>query len=440
MLTILYPILFCILLFIIIYFSKFLSHKKISKKIILIIFAIKLLSGFSLYAIYTYYYDQETSDIHKFYKGGKVLYSAIDLSVADYLSLVTGIAVNDTISEKYYGDSNFWTRSHDYGLYNDDRTIMRFNAIVCLFSFGNIYIHIIVAAFLSFIGSFALFKTFDKLLDINLYLIVLASFFIPSCLLWNSGMSKEMLTVFSFGFTSYFFVSICEKFKIKYLIGFLLSSFLLLISKIYILPLYSLALLFYVLTIKARKKTLFIAFSSIIIAVSILFLFSKQLLGIDILYIISGKQNDFINYTQLLLTNNSSTYELTRLQNNISSFISIIPEALLNSFCRPFITDVKSVFILFSFLELVFLFIALILSVVFFKKPDDKTIRFILFALLFVLPLFLLIGTTTPNIGALVRYRIHGLPFLLLIFFCITDYNRVYIKIMSLLKIKNVKR
>ena len=46
-------------------------------------------------------------------------------------------------------------------------------------------------------------------------------------------------------------------------------------------------------------------------------------------------------------------------------------------------------------------------------------------SLVFCLLLALVIGWTTPVIGALVRYRVPLLPFLLLAFMCIADPKRI---------------
>ena len=84
------------------------------------------------------------SDIHKFYRGGLALYDAADDNFTDYLRLVTGIQGDQPQLQKYYDNADHWTRKFDYGLFNDNRTIMRFNAIVCFVSRGNIFIHIVM--------------------------------------------------------------------------------------------------------------------------------------------------------------------------------------------------------------------------------------------------------------------------------------------------------
>ena len=64
----------------------------------------------------------------------------------DYLRMVFGIA-NDTpeFRDLYYEDMNNWVRHFESNLYNDAHTIIRFNAVVRLFSFGEFHVHTVIA-------------------------------------------------------------------------------------------------------------------------------------------------------------------------------------------------------------------------------------------------------------------------------------------------------
>lgn len=409
-----------------IYFLKFFRTEGIKKHVFLILFALKLAGGFAVYGVYTYYYDPTMSDIHKFYRGGTILYEAKDESFDDYLRLVTGIQADQPQLQKYYDRTDHWTREFDYGLFNDNRTIMRFNAIVCLVSGGNIFVHVVVMAFLSFLGCFVLFKALQKLLNTNKWLLLAASFLIPSCLFWTSGLMKEGLTMLAVGFAFYFIARLSEKFSIFDIIGFILSSALIFASKIYVLPAFLPAVFFLLISKKMKIKFQLISFFSILAISAVLVIFSGKILGYDIISTLSGKQNDFINYIELQ-DDPGSTYELTRLKPDIKSFILLIPEGLANSFLRPFPSEVNSAFMLFSFLEIVLLIIIAIITIIFFKKPDKKTMRFVLFAALFILFLYVVVGVYTPNTGSIVRYRTPAMPFLAALMFAMWDLERVRI-------------
>jgi hypothetical protein len=417
-------ILLAVVLGVVIYFLKCFRHNGIKRKIFVLLFAVKLLGGIGVYSIYTYYYSPEMSDIHKFYRGGMALYGAADDNFSDYLRLVSGIQGNQPQLEKYYVATEHWTRKFDYGLYNDNRTIMRFNAIVCLVSQGNIFIHIVIMAFLSFIGCFALFKSFSKLIKVNKYLLLFAAFLVPSCWFWTSGLLKEGLMMLAIGFAFYFLIRLYEKFNIWHLSGFVLSFALMFLSKIYVLPAFLPAVFFLFVCKRMKIKYQLVTFFSILAVSSILVLFSGKILGYDIISTLSGKQNDFINYIELQ-DDPGSTYDLTRLKPDVVSFLKIIPEGLINSFFRPFPSEVNSLFMLFCFLEIVMFCLIVVLTAIFFKKPDKDTLRFILFSAMFILFLYVVVGVYTPNTGSIVRYRTPALPFLFVMLFAMIDWERI---------------
>ncbi|HOZ30472.1 MAG TPA: hypothetical protein PLL66_06105 [Bacteroidales bacterium] len=407
-----------------IYFLKIFRHEGIKPYVFVLLFTLKLLGGIGVYSVYTYYYKPEMSDIHKFYRGGLALYQAKDESFADYLRLVTGIQADKPQLEKYYIATEHWSRKFDYGLYNDNRTIMRFNAVVCLVSQGNIFVHVVLMAFLSFIGCFVLFKAFAKVFKINKYILLFAVFLVPSCWFWTSGLLKEGLMMIAIGFAFFFMLRLFEKFKIFDLLGFILSCAFLFLSKIYVLPAFLPAVVFIFIARKAKIKYQFVTFFLILIISSVLVLFSGKILGYDIISTLSGKQNDFINYIELQ-EDSGSQFDLTRLQPDIKSFIEIIPEGLINSFFRPFPSEVNSAFMLFSFLEIVLICLIAMMTIVFFKKPDTDTTRFILFCTIFILFLYVVIGVYTPNTGSVVRYRTPALPFLFVMLFAMVDWERI---------------
>jgi hypothetical protein len=80
-----------------------------------------------------------------------------------------------------------------------------------------------------------------------------------------------------------------------------------------------------------------------------------------------------------------------------------------------------------SALENLLIVIILILTIIFYKKPDIKNFTWFWFCLSFVFILFILCGLTTPVLGALVRYRTPALPFLFILFLTFIDLNRINI-------------
>lgn len=416
-------ILFTVFVLSILYFNFF-NTDGISRKLLLGTFIIKLMAGISVWLLYTYYYDPGTADLYKYYKGGIAIWEATEGNFMDYLRVVTGFQGDMGHLHEVYSKTEHWTRMYDYGLFNDNRTMIRFHALVCLISFGNIYVHIVAMAFLSFIGAFALYKALAIISDANKYSLFFAAIFIPSCLFWTSGMLKEGLTMFSLGFMFYFFVKFRESYKFSDFFLLLLFAALLFISKIYVLPAIAPALIFFFISKNMRKKhQLYTFFGVIIIFIAFIFL-SRFIINYDIPATIAGKQNDFINYTSIA-EDKGSTIEIERLKPTAGSFIKNMPNALINTLFRPFPTEINSMLILLAFLENLFIILTFVLMILYFKKINSGRLNLVLFALMYSLVMFSLVGLSTPNIGAIMRYKIPVLPFLLAAVFSLTDFERV---------------
>ena len=130
------------------------------------VFTIKIIAGFGLTYIYTHQYkDRSTADIFKYYDDAKVMYSSLEKAPKDYFRMITGIGNNtfhfDTC---YYEKMNHWYKRNDFGLYNDNHTIIRFNAILMPFTFNSFHAHTVIMCFFSFIGLYFLFSFFNYFL------------------------------------------------------------------------------------------------------------------------------------------------------------------------------------------------------------------------------------------------------------------------------------
>lgn len=422
--SIILPILLVIVLFLIVVYFDFFKPAGINKFIIPSLLFIKIVAGFSVFFLYTYYYNPETADIYKYFNGGQVIYESTEGNLSDYLRIVTGIQGELPHLHEIYTKTGHWTKQYDYGLYNDNRTMIRFHAILCLISQGNIYIHIIIMAFLSFAGCLALYMAFTKINDANKHLLLAASFLIPSCLFWSSGILKEGLMMFSLGFMFYYFIKLFEKISIANILLFIMFALLLFISKIYVLPVIIPALFFLAISRNMRKRFQLASFFGIILIYALFVFTSKYTIGYDIPKTIAGKQNDFINYVQQN-EEKGSNIDLVRLESSASSFMKQVPIAILNSFLRPYPGEINSIFLALAFIENTTIILLIILMLTFFKKFNNSRFRFALFSLLFTLVLFSLVGLSTPNIGAIVRYKVPVLPFLLAVILSLTDYDRI---------------
>ena len=127
-----------------------------------------------------------------------------------------------------------------------------------------------------------------------------------------------------------------------------------------------------------------------------------------------------------------SYYEIPILEPNSSSFLSLFPLGICNTWIQPGLDNISSPLMLFAAIENALL-IGIMMFCLFFFKPQSTHLNFACFCIGFGLILFGIIGATTPIIGALVRYRIPGLPFFL-IFFLLYYNKKKAIKMIPSLK------
>jgi hypothetical protein len=117
------------------------------------------------------------------------------------------------------------------------------------------------------------------------------------------------------------------------------------------------------------------------------------------------------------------------LQPNFLSFLQAAPIALANVLCRPFIGESFSPVVLMASLENLLLLAGIFFAVMRRRKLHFEQKNLLIFAIGFVVLLFVIIGWVTPVMGAIVRYKVPALPFLGMLIVLVAD-----VKLPSLLR------
>ncbi len=412
--------------------SSFFKLTGISIWLIITFFILKIITGIGVFLIYSkYYQSRNDADIFRYFDDGLILFSSIFDNPIDFLRMLTGFGDESPHLYKYYEQMGFWIKPFDYDLYNDNRTVIRFNAIVRLFSFGYFNVHTVFINFLSFSGLIAIYRAFEPWFTNKKHELLFILMLTPTLLFWMSGVLKEGILIFAFGFFLYFFFKLVNKFSIWNLIFMHLAIILLMYSKFYIL-FAVLPASFSIYLIHRFKIKKWIAFS-LIHSIVLLFFFNSSLISsYDLPGIISAKQHDFITMVDSSQSA-VSNIQLNQLEPNLLSFIKNTPSALINTVARPFISDINSLIMWPAFIENTFIFFIIAFSLIFFSTNEWKEKKHIFwFFISYVVILYVLIGLTTPNIGALVRYKAPAIPFLIMAFVMIYDKN----KFLKIFKIK----
>ena len=200
-LNFLLPFLFACLFLYIICKASFFKITGISTIWIQLFFSLKILFGIALTFVYTHLYtDPQTSDVLLYYNDGKIIADALRTRPLDGIRLLLGFQNNDYhLFETYISKMQRWSRVHDFFLINDCRTIIRFDAIVQLISFGAFHGGTVIMSFLSLTGLVAIFHAFRPFFAGKIKLLILALVFSPSLIFWSSALLKEGLLIFANG-------------------------------------------------------------------------------------------------------------------------------------------------------------------------------------------------------------------------------------------------
>ncbi|MCW8897572.1 MAG: hypothetical protein OQJ96_12215 [Flavobacteriales bacterium] len=391
--------------------SNFFKLATIPTYWIIIIFGIKIILSILITLIYTYYYsDRAVADIFKYFDDSKIMFDALKTNVLDYTQMVLGLDLNSAyFHEHYYSKMHYWNRVNNSNFLSDTHVMIRFNAIVRLFSFGFYHVHNVFINFLSLIGLIAIFKVFSKLYIGKEKLLFLIVFLTPSLLFWGSGLLKEGLVIIALGMLLLHFFKLVEKWSFISLFLIIFSCIIILFTKMILLIALIPGILGFLIHKKVKNIPLSYLYATVIVVATslILYFINHSLNPIDI---IINKQQDFI-YLVEKMDVRSAIYQPKF--NHLWDLLAYTPQALINVFLRPFLWESYSVFTLFSALEniLIILFCVVLL---FFRTKKTSFSALFYFSILFALVLAIVIGLTTPILGAIVRYKIFVLLFFLL--------------------------
>jgi len=414
----------------VIFKHKFFKNSGLSTWISFSIFAVKVLASFVLYYIYTRYYPVRVdADLFKYYDDGNVIFSSLKHSITDYFRILTGIDDNNPSLNVYYDQMLFWDKSHNYGMLNDNRTIIRLNAIVSLFSFGSIFVHSVFASFISLCSYMVIYRVIIKIAQRAKYIIAAAVFIVPSTIFWTSGMLKECVLMFGVALFLYAMYTLSyQKINFKKIVFLLLSLMVLLSIKIYVALFIVPAGIAFFLTARYSKIKPILFYGGIFVLSIMLILLNEMVLhAVPFLETLSLKRNDFI-MDAAYYAHAKSYLTIGFLDSTPLAFLQDTPLSFYRALFLPWVWSTNSVVEILPAIENLILLILIGLSIAYPFKNNRQTRNFIYFAFFFSVTLLWIIGITTPVIGAIVRYKVPILPFLYTIFALIIDWKRILTK------------
>jgi hypothetical protein len=407
--------------------APFFNALGLPKRTIGALFLVKILAGTALWYVYTYVHtDRATADIYRYFDDGNIMFSALPEHPLDFLRMLAGIG-NDQrrFDVNYYQVMHNWYRQYESNMYNDAHTMIRFNAFVRLFSFGHYHVHTVFTCFLCTIGLTALYKSMAARVTGHERAWAFALFLMPSVLFWSSGVIKEALLFFGLGLFMLTVNDLLRKGVRAWSITLLpFCAVLLFFLKFYVLLSMVPALVAYIWCMRTGGRRALFKFAVTYAAFIALGLnsdlFYRDFRILEVLWV---KQRDFIGMASA--ANSGSLVSVTELEPNVWSFLREAPHALYMTFLSPLTAWRNGPLGMMSALENILVLVLLAAAIRWRRAWSEVDKPLVYFCLGFCILLSLVIGWTTPVIGALVRYRVPLLPFLLLAAMCIADPKRI---------------
>ncbi len=462
--------------------------KCIKKSWVIGLFLIKLASGVALSLLYSHFYGDGklSGDTAHYYNDGQVLNGVFFESPSDYVKLLFVQGDEELVQERM-PNSQHWTRS-DLDQFNDNRFIIRINSLISFVAFNSYYVHVIIFILLSLIGFILFFKSIQDFIPKYQKEIFLLLVLFPSMLFWTSSILKESLLVFGFGMLTYgirFFGQ--NPLKKSMLIA--LGMLVLLNTKVYFLLCLFPALIAY-FWMNSKGKINLLKFGGLLVF-GIVFLFLNSFSNsFNVTQFISKKQKDFKlvgkggvyfmdkanfyrlpyaekeklrelkasvslkedvqvevkpfgadEYTYDSILKAGNIYELYEIQEPSNSYFEVphvdekwlnlvaySPVYIMNVLLMPYPWQKASVLKWLNILENLMLFFLLFLSIYFRRKVKEIDQKLLYFSLVFILLFYLIIGSTTPVVGAIVRYKTPAFLIWILLFLSIIDLERITLK------------
>jgi hypothetical protein len=298
----------------------------------------------------------------------------------------------------YLSKLEHWLITKPLGLFN-------------IISSGNYYVNMVLFNSIVFWGHYWLFCALLKEFPAKRKVLLITIFFIPSIVFWLSGIRSEGMLLFFMGMLLLQFYKWIYHRKKAALALSIFALLWIVIIRNTLAILFIPALISWWLSIRFSKKPLpvfiYVYSVSAVIFFGSMLVFPRSNLG----SLVVDRQKEFLQLR------GNTRFALDTLQANPTSFIKVLPQAVQNTFLRPYPWEWKGLLQLISALEILG-FWALAVFFVFRKDPEWKNYSrhpLLLCLLFFGLSLYVFVGYSVPFPGAIIRYKIPGELFLIIV-------------------------
>jgi len=403
--------------------SQFFTVEGIKKPLLVFLWIFKLIVGlcfFVVFSCYTPYKDACQSE--EFFRSGEKLFWLRKTEPALFANIMLGV---NSESAAYKAEaqriSDKWYQCNESNFTNDNRTVIRVNAMLYFISFRFYSVHLLFMCFLSFVGSILLFKAFPKRGKKEIYAAAIACFLVPSTVFWSVGVLKEPLLLLGLGGFLFYFRKLMREFSVPTLLLLILSSLLLLCVKTYVLAII-LPMMLVFFWGQTGRRFIWLKYAAVLVFLSGFCLLSHQCFPekqVDVVHAISSQNQ------RLMDIQKPADFHSPQLDGSTGTLVKNIPLALYNTVTQPFVRPINDIVKVLINGETALLASLLIFCLIFGNYRRFSRNNFAIFSVIVCLYGFLLIGLTTHDIAVMMRYKSIFLPFYVYALIHLLDTDRV---------------
>lgn len=389
----------------------------------------KLAGGLTFALIYLYYYGGgDTIDYmsgciamtNLFYKNPLLFFDLIfnKITFAKYIS--------------YFDYETLWPPTHMIKK-NENFNVIRIASFFSIITFKSFLGTTLIMAFICYQAIWKCFKLFCTLFPALTSPFAFAFLFLPSFAFWASGIMKDTISVFCICqvIVSFYYFFFAPKKKFTKAIPLLMYAFLLFNIKPYLLLALFPGLIFWASFSRLQKiesKVLRVLILPLILAGSGVILINFYSSSAGSSY---GSAQEAIETANVIRKDllrseqyGENYFDIGEVDPTFTGTLSKLPVATIAGLYRPFIWESRSPVMLLSGIENLFLLLFTLYSLIRLRVFGlfTSTFKDPILTLCFTFSIFVafIVGFTTANFGALVRYRMPILPFFLAYFYILT--------------------
>ncbi len=375
-------------------------------------------SIFSL--IYFYYY--EGGDSTAYYFSARSMRNMAFHDPVEYFAQMFG----DNSPRAWYAYNSETGKPYQF-MFHDPRVfaVIRFSSIITFFSLNSYLITNMLLASVSFFAAWSCYRTFVSYFPGADRMLAIAFLFMPSVVFWGSPILKD---TFTFGAACWWVHAVDEVFfkrrnvVSKSVLMFVSAGMMVLIKPYIFMVLLPATLAWIGYSRVARLRNILVKFVLVPVALAGVILGSLVLLqsmGDSFDKFALDKALTTIEVTQGDLSNEvaygSNSFDLGEFDGTWSGVLSKFPIAVTAALFRPYLWESNNIVMALSGIEN-FWVLGLTLWVLWKAGPRFALqciggIPLLLMSMIFTLLFSFAVGVTTPNFGALVRFKIPMVPF-----------------------------